>query len=325
MYFAQAYNDDSALTLSIRGEMVSSLLLQPYAMTFLGHTVAAGYISGAATRPQYRRQGHMLTLLHRALNCSYSRGDMLCSLIPAGPALSRYYAASGFIPTFPRTVERYSKSTIGSTYGFTNADITDIEALYRAYSRLCNDIRPCRILHDKAQFATVMADNELSDGRCIALCDGSRQIAGILWAIPDGNCAKTLRVIDLVYSNTATRSALLHELQRSYPSHNIDIYEPTPQGSYDYGMARIVNAQQALTIVAERYPKLQLTIGVTDPLIAANNTVYSLHNGTVTTDGTTPDISLSIDQLTSQLFSSNRAAADGALPGTSPVMALMLE
>ena len=88
MYFDQVYRDDEALLLCDQSDApVSSLMLQRYRMSFHGSEPSVSYIAGAATRRARRGQGFMSRLMEMALEESASRGDMLCSLIPANEAL----------------------------------------------------------------------------------------------------------------------------------------------------------------------------------------------------------------------------------------------
>lgn len=111
MYFAREYDPTCALTaVDDRGLTVSSLLLQPYSMSFHGSDTGISYISGAATMPRYRGQGFMTRLIHEALILSHSRGDMLCTLIPASRKLRFYYARMGFADVFYTRLHRYTST-----------------------------------------------------------------------------------------------------------------------------------------------------------------------------------------------------------------------
>lgn len=330
MYFRRAYTEECALTLEISGEIVSSLLLQPYGITFHGHTVAASYISGAATRRKARGHGYMHTLMNEALNASCERGDMVCTLIPAQEWLRFYYSGFGFASVFYRTIERYTSVhpfPIDGTYRMvSDADTTQ---LYDAFCRMM-DHRACHVIHSYDQFVTIMEDNRLSGGvfRAVEDCDG--HISGMAWGMPEVE-SDTIRVVELLYDNLDARNATLHEIQCAKPGHSLTIMAPASDkinGMAKYGMARVVNARQVLGIIAEAYPDLHVTVRVSDSVIAMNNHTYELVNGSVAImddSAKAADLDVSIETLTAIIFSAPRIGAIMGLPAVRPHMSLMLD
>lgn len=109
MYFDQVYRDDEALLLCDQSDApVSSLMLQRYLMSFHGSEPSVSYIAGAATRRARRGQGFMSRLMQMALEESASRGDMLCTLIPASEALYFFYRRYGFSTVFFTKEQRFT-------------------------------------------------------------------------------------------------------------------------------------------------------------------------------------------------------------------------
>ncbi|MDE6490220.1 MAG: GNAT family N-acetyltransferase, partial [Muribaculaceae bacterium] len=160
MYFNREYSPECALTsVDDRGNTVSSLMLQPYTMTFHGQEAGVSYVSGAATMPRHRNQGHMTRLIQQAILASHSRGDMLCALIPANDMLRQYYARSGFASVFFSRLHRYTSAHIFSSHSnYIPVAADDQTALYNAYRNLAH-LRPCAIIHTPHQFGTIMIDN----------------------------------------------------------------------------------------------------------------------------------------------------------------------
>ena len=54
LYFRLRYTDQINKAIIEDGKVISALQMIPYPMTFCGRTVAASYISGACTHPDYR-------------------------------------------------------------------------------------------------------------------------------------------------------------------------------------------------------------------------------------------------------------------------------
>ena len=329
MYFRRTYSDESALTLEVADETVRSLLLQPYAMTFHGHTVAAGYISGAATRRKARGHGYMHTLLNEALRRSYGRGDMLCTLIPAHAWLSDFYARFGFSTVFYRKIERYTAvHAFLLSDSFHAVETTDPGDLYADFCRL-SDLRDCHICHTFDQFVTIMEDNRLSDGifRAVRHSDGTT--AGMAWGVPESD-SDTIRISELLYDSLDAREAVLHEIRCALPDRPITVWAQPPDertgNMLGHGMARIVNVNQALSIISATHHDLSLSVRVTDPVIPQNCGTFHLHDGMLETGSDhTPDLDLTVDVLTSLLFSSHRIGDIMGIPSVRPAMTLMLD
>lgn len=329
MYFRRTYSDEYAMTLETSGETVSSLLLQPYAMTFHGRTVAISYISGAATRRKARGHGYMRTLLNEALRQSYERGDMLCTLIPAQDWLSYYYAKFGFSPVFYRKIERYTAvHPFTLSPGSEAADTTDYSSLYEAFCRLSNQ-RDCHVGKTYGQFVTIMDDNRLSDGICRAVRNSEGVVSAIAWAVPEAD-SNTIRIVELLYNSPDAREAVLHEVQNAFPARSLTVWSQPPtdrtDNMYAHGMARLINVRQALSIISTAHPDLRLTIRVTDPVIPQNCGTFRLHNGILEIDSShTPDLDLTVGVLTTAIFSSRRIGDIIGIPSVRPAMTLMLD
>lgn len=67
MYFDRVFRESDAMTLERDGQIVSSLLLQPFSFKFQGIETTISYIAGAATKRVARGQGNMSRLILSAL------------------------------------------------------------------------------------------------------------------------------------------------------------------------------------------------------------------------------------------------------------------
>lgn len=229
MYFAREYDPTCALTaVDDRGLTVSSLLLQPYSMSFHGSDTGISYISGAATMPRYRGQGFMTRLIHEALILSHSRGDMLCTLIPASRKLRFYYARMGFADVFYTRLHRYTSThTFAGPGNYDDASACDMARLYEAYAALAA-MRPCAVRHTSRQFGTIMADNLLCGGTFKAVADcGSGHITAMAWAVPEED-SPTVRIIDILSTSEDSRRAVLQLIRANYPDRPITIADTPP-------------------------------------------------------------------------------------------------
>ena len=334
MYFTNAYREECAMTLTHDEATVCSLLLQPYSMTFHGERVGVSYVSGAATRPQFRNHGYMPELINLSLAESPPRVDMLSTLIRANSRLYFYYAKLGFATVFYNTVLRYTSAhTFPVEKYYAPVDTGNIDSLYDAFTRLMND-RNCCIQHNREQFETIQADNRLCDGMFTAIADeADGQIAAMAWAIPEsGN--RTMKVIDILARDEDSYNAVLRELQLLCPNKAITVMErPNDNGAVTLtpkGMARLVRPDQALTTVARKFPSLKSHIRVSDPILPENNAIYSLSDGEVkvlpyNSRSVELDLDITIEVLTAILFSSGHIGQIMGLPAERPFISLMLD
>lgn len=336
MFFDAVYVDDEALTLADpdTGRAVSSLLLLSYSMTFHGSCAGVAYIYGAGTLRKFRACGYMSRLLREALREASARGDTFAALIPANESLRLYYRRFGFSTVFFAKPERYTSAHRFPVAG-TYVDLPDsAPGLYEAFERLMS-ARPCCVQHTRAQFLTLMDDSRLSGNFFAAVgnpADG-RPLA-MVWAAPE-MASDVLRVKELLAEDPDAANAALTALQRQAPDRPVTLMTTPPDsmvgGNFIAGgMARVVNAEQALRAVAEANPGAKLTVRLTDQLLPENSGVYTLDRGKVTVSNapSTPsdtDLHLTPEVLTAMLFSSTPIAEVTGLPACRPRMSLMLD
>ena len=98
LYFRLRYNNDINIAIPSGEEVIASLQMLPYPMTFEGEDIHTAYISGACTHPDYRNRGVMHELLSQAFARMLHNNVALSTLIPAEPWLFDYYGRSGYAP-----------------------------------------------------------------------------------------------------------------------------------------------------------------------------------------------------------------------------------
>lgn len=334
MFFDAVYVDDEALTLYAPDldRAVSSLLLLSYAMTFGDNTVGVAYIYGAGTLKKYRARGYMSQLMRQALREASDRGDTFAALIPASDVLRQYYARFGFATVFFSRPERY---TALHPFPFEGNYIdlpADDPALYDAFRRMMA-ARPCCIQHSRAQFLTLMDDARMSG---IAFAAVGNPLSGeplaMLWAEHE-TASKTLRIRELLSRDIDAENAVISALKRQFPDSPLTLLRrPSDHLAGGHlipgGMARVVNAENALRNVARSNPATKLTVRLSDPLLPVNNGIYTLADGMLTiadTADTPVNLDLTPEVLTSLLFSSAPIAEITGLPAMRPAMSLMLD
>lgn len=340
MYFDRVYRESDALTiLSDDGHVVSSLLLQPYGMTFHGATAGVSYISGAATRRNMRGRGLMTALMAQALEQSRSRGDILTLLIPASDYLYYFYSRFGFARAIFTDIMRYTALHMFaapdalSQEEFVPVDDLFDSRVYEAMTLMEREAPRSTVLHSHRDFLNILDDLRLDGGHCVAVAspaDGS--IAAIAWARPDPSGADTIRVDAILHTSPGARLAALRRLRALWPGKAFAVMapvaddgrQPTPRG-----MARIVNTDAILAMLAAAYPSLHTSVRVTDPMMDCNSGSFILSHGTLTritpSPGFRPDLDTDITTLTDILFSAPSIGDIIGLPSRRLHMSLMLD
>lgn len=330
MYFAQVYRDDDALTIEEEGRVVSSLLLQRHAMNFHGAALPVSYLCGAATTRTMRRHGLMAELMGKALRESYSRGDMLCSLIPASDWLFRYYERFGFSPAFYICLERYS-SAHPFTHGgiFTAADATNSDDDYAFFDTRMAE-RPCCVQHSREQYRQILLDNEADGGRVVKALDPDGRVTAMAFAVPHEDDSEVV-VKEVLAVDEDSRTAVLRMVHDAFPGKQLAVYGylNSPTGvMMARGMVRIVNVMSCLKAIAASDRRLSLHIRVKDPIISENNHIYRVQHGEAVIDDSFSgrlDYDVDTEVLASIVFGSPVTAQLLSFPSLRPFISLMLD
>lgn len=338
MYFDRVYRDADAMTVTDdSGHIVSSLLLQPYAMTFHGLDASASYIAGAATRRNMRGRGLMTSLMTDALHASRDRGDIITLLIPASGYLYGYYARFGFSTVIFTDIERY---TALHTFlplddqpspAFTAADDLFAPAVYDAVARFEREMKQSTVVHSQRDFLNILDDLRLDDGLCVAMTGEEGRVASIAWGRPAPDGSDTIRVDEVLSSSPEARMAALRALREHWPGRPMAVMStvkddgrrPSPRG-----MARIVSVPSVLTLIARAYPQLKLTMRVFDPLLPTNSGIYRISRGELErlpAPVAKLDFDIDIATLTDLIFSSPHIGSITGLPSQRLHAALLID
>lgn len=328
MFFSEVYRDDDALLLEKNGKTVSSMLLQRYSMNFHGVTLPVSYICGAATAPAERCHGYMAELLAAGLNESYRRGDVFSTLIPASSWLFKYYEKAGFSPVFRIYVEHFTSAHAFKHEGEYSV-VPDIgaEKVYLFFDRMMR-MRQCCVQHTQEQYHQIVMDNSVDGGCIIAVAGDGGELAAMAFAIPDD---EEVTVKELLAVGDDAANAALELVKKTFGDMPITVWryraagiEPTA-----YGMARIVNVQRALSIIAATHPELKMTVKVRDRIISENCRVYTVAGGRcVVDDAYNPaklDYDIDVEVLTSIIFGNRVTEKILEFPAVVPCMSLMLD
>ncbi len=328
MFFSKVYRDDDALLLEEDDRPVSSMLLQRYAMNFHGVTISVSYICGAATDPRSRCRGCMTELMREGLRRSFDRGDMLSTLIPASEHLYHYYGHFCFSPVFYVDLERYTSAhTFRHEGEYTMYTALDSEEAY-SFFRTMMEQRDCTIQHTEEQYRQILMDNSADAGIVSAIADCCGNPAAMAFTVPvDGEAI----VKDVLAVDDDARNAVLEEVHREFSDMPITVYayyKPTEGELQPRGMARIVNAEECLSVISAAYPKMNLALRVSDPVIDENNGTFVISGGECRKDDSYDgklDYDIDIEVLTSIIFGNDVTRNLLDFPAVRPFISLMLD
>lgn len=334
MVFSRVYNDDDAMTISDGDITVSSLLLRRLSYRHLGQEIPASYIYGAATMRRWQGEGFMSQLMTNAINQSYRRGDIVSFLHPAKSWLFDFYARFGFSPAVLVDEQRYTalhrfpsdpdRFTVETT-------VYEIDRLSAGYNRL-SLVRPSSLLHSPTDFKTILIDNSIDSGvKAVVTHRDTGEIAAIAFAIVDSDDA--LHVTDLTADSDASATEALGAIKQQLDGYPMVVDTYPQRDSVDLikrGMARIINVEGMLRVVAAADPKTKITIETEDPIIAENNATFRLSAGEVCrldgahADNSAGQLHVDVTTLTSILFSDPHIGEIMSLPTARPYLSLLL-
>lgn len=328
MFFSEVYRDDNALLLEEDDRPISSMLLQRYAMNFHGVTLSVSYICGAATARRSRDRGYMSALMRQALRESFDRGDGFCTLIPADDWLYDYYGNFSFSPVFYVDIERYTSAhTFRHEGDYTLYETLDSREAFNFFREmmLC---RPCTVQHTEQQYRQILMDNSADAGSVAAVADSEGTPLAMAFAVPVDD---EVRVADVLAVDDDARNAVLEEIHRRFAGMPVNVYGYYRCGEGELqrrGMARIINVEKCLSVISGAYPKLNLTLRVSDPVIEENNATFVMSGGKChRTDEPVDrlDYDIDVEVLTSIIFGNDVTRHILDFPAVRPFISLMLD
>lgn len=330
MYFDRIYRDADAMTISVDGRMVSSLLSQPYKFWFYGQELPIAYLSGAVTRRSARGKGYMTSLVEQAIRAAYDRGDMLCALIPAHDYLYFFFDRFDFSTVFLSDTQRFTAlHTFNSPSEYEYHAVADqySDEVFAAFERYERE-RPGGVLHSRRDFLNFLDDLAMrQDGTFVVVGRNDVPIASMAWAMTSDDA---VHVFEVLGCDADARRAALCELRRRFPDKPFRYLAPASNQSarqlHSRGMGRIVNVEMTLGAIAKANPEWRCSIRVHDRLIAENNHTFVVEGGTVTINDVDPprlDFVVDIDVLNRIVFSSPRTGSVLNFPSLRTHISLM--
>lgn len=293
LYFRYVYKDDATrLIVDYRNSVaVAHIQTLSYHIVYCNHLCKAGYISGAATRPQYRSYGIMPKLMKSALVRMYQRGDFFSFLIPAKEWLYTYYQEkAGYASVGRRIVQERSPKNVSSLSN--NVFVTDDVEQYKRFRRMrSRKWSFLYVAHSYQQWRTILLDAALSSGGMNEVAIVRHLGATTQWVLTDtSSSSENLNTGEATIQLVAPPNYLPESITQKH------------------GMLRIVRAKEVLQLYARHNPCVDRTFDLLDKEIAVNTGRYKVTKGNLLFTPLPPcrlsPNALSISELTEQLFSS---------------------
>ncbi|MDO4793102.1 MAG: GNAT family N-acetyltransferase [Filifactor alocis] len=163
-YFEKRYKQKNNLVLVREGELVASLLINPYVLHIGGSRKKVSYIVGVSVEPQYRGEGYSSALLKKTLSILYEGGEDLVLLMPIDTSIYRRY---GFINTF------FQDSFFASVKGRPSQ--RSALSLKKAISTREEDIKDLCVLYERAMKNKYVHVQRMQEDFAIRLDEAERE------------------------------------------------------------------------------------------------------------------------------------------------------
>lgn len=259
LFFDRIYQEENALTIEVNGQIVSSLHIIPYQMTFCDDIASVAYIAGACTLPSERKKGYMAELLNESIDIMRHRDYDLTALIPADDPLFEYYRRYGYTELFDYTLEKYQLLETVHKNEFIDISVIDgkpTDDMFDYFDQKLRE-RQCCILHDRHGFETIVEEINLDEGEVVVARNESSHIVGMAFILPS---IDHLYIKELLYDDDSIREqilqqALIHrELKEAH-------YRTPPQlpDTHRLGMGMVLNRERASRLWLNKNPQYPIT------------------------------------------------------------------
>ena len=324
--------------------LASALLVHPLKQAVRSRALSMGGIGAVATFPEHRGKGHVSALMKRALEAMHERGHVVSMLAPFKES---FYERYGYVTAQPeltvRTgLDRLSHWLKRDVYP-SNLETIRMPAVEvrQRFSRIAEQLltrwhgRAFRPDVGESEWRSRVRDREAvilrRDGEDVAAFHFSKR--------QNGHISPIMSVSALYTADTEALEAVLgflatHRDQVEILEMNVGVDAPLwrwfSDGSHDFTitggnpwMVRIVDVVPALDGTRVGYPEGSIKIRVDDLQCEWNNRVFRLESKSgqlhvEETSGETPDVTLSIEQLSALLYGIRPVFRYRRTPGELP-------
>jgi predicted acetyltransferase len=235
LFFTRVYKPENTLIIKQNDRIVSSLQIIPKELKTGDKTIPAAYICGVCTRKSEQGKGYMKILMNETMETMKERGFIVSTLIPAEKWLFDFYKQFGYINPIVHSIETIGRENFLCRY-VGNAQSTkiqeintidDFKSVYSFYVQKQKE-RKCTVLHNEYDFATIIKDSNISEGKILVALNGNIPVGIAFCKTEDDN---TALIQEILYNNIDTKKQILNHI---FSSFNVDIINiRTPENNTD--------------------------------------------------------------------------------------------
>lgn len=213
-YFSNYYKHEWAVGAFMNGVLKASLQLVPYTLYLRGRELEASYVVGVDTAPEVRGLRAAGRLLAESLSISRKEGRPVALLMPFDAGFYRKYGWSYCYYKLnytlkPEMLSMYADGqddNICLKVTAPEADIKALDSVYRAYHKRHHGY----VIRGGEQWKGLIGGWQSEGCFCCAAYTGGQPSGYLFYAIS----GRKLNVLELAYTNEASRRALLMFLYR---------------------------------------------------------------------------------------------------------------
>lgn len=276
-YFNKVYKDqDTLVRYDENNNAIAHVQMLPYTLYAWGKDFEAGYISGACTKPENRKEGVMESLMKEAMVKMKERGEMISFLIPADEYLADYYDK---VCSYGRVFFEKTATTLEEVMMAPAEQI-----LPKGPIDFIMEAEECRsyphVKHTREQIRLVMEDYKMSNGGMYTFPRNMDHPTGICFYRVEGD---TLYVKDL-FGSPSVRTEMLKELMTLNHCMRLKATVPTGDKTHAFprGMLRILDIPEFTRHYALTHNNMTIGFKIRDRQMPENSGEYYISNGKLT-------------------------------------------
>ncbi|MBS6064053.1 MAG: GNAT family N-acetyltransferase [Peptostreptococcaceae bacterium] len=310
-YFEEKYALDYNLVSKDNGEVVSSLMLNPYKLSVNNTVTDASYIVGVSTLANRRGEGRVTKLIKYALKHEINLGRVFSLLMAIDSKIYTRYGFTNIFDMFSVALP-FDRIDVKSPKNvrIIRAKIENFEELADFYNSVMSD-KFSYIKRDKKYFTQRNKELEL-DNLAIYLAYIEDRLEGYMIFSPRFGNGKNAFVKE-IYANSAevydaffamikshytqTNSVVLHDMSNGFLKNYLVSDNKVSYKLEPFMMVRILDVQKAIEILDIDE---DVTIEIKDSIIEENNKTFSLSKKSLNNENA--DMTLDISDFTLLYF-----------------------
>jgi predicted acetyltransferase len=293
-YFDNFFSTQRNIFIEQNGKVISALQAIEFPMKIYDKTVPTRYLSGIFTDKNFRKQGFMRQIMQKTHRQLYKDEVWATTLIPSKKELFDIYKKFGYEAIFKIDFEKYffTDNLQKVDYKIVNLQKNERKIAFEYFNKKCSE-RKISLLATEEYFETVCDLFDL-EKKQILLAKSNKEIVGMAFTGENGE------ISELFFDNDNIKRKLLNKILQSFDLKeiNLQIYAQ----NQDFGMLRIINAENFLIWFAQNNFDKEFSFNIFDNEIEENCGFYVLKNGNCTKYSFNNKAVITINELAKIVF-----------------------